>query len=580
MTWKKRSSQPELEQEQRAVAQLIRVSTLQQAQEGEYGIAAQEDACEKIAREHNLNIAWHYQIEGVSGAELRRSPKMQELLRLIDSGLCEGVVMSEQSRVMRKVDSDFFQLLEDNGAMLYCADGASDYRKPGDKLMGQMKGAFAEYERHSIRIRTTGGRARKRKGGEWPSGKNAVALGLELCKVDGRDVLRVDESEIGKVKDLFKFFIDGSGFTSFAKLSKMSRVPVYSVPYVLSNELYTGWHVIKRKSDPKGKVFDGDGVLKYQRRKAVPRAEQERIKMLAGVPPISAEQFKLAQSLLEQRKEMHVKVKKDAEDNFLFRGLLHCADCGRRLITLRYTNKKANNFFAEYYVCIGAHGARSEKGVWRIKNGTCPTRRIRREVLEQILSDKIVRTLSNPNLLADIMASSKKSQGDNPEERAEQLTKEIAKYERAIEKNYSARLLEEVSDELYQKHRIELTAKLKVARGALAHLKPSLSELSLKEWTKIAKTFRTWKKLQLPEQRKCLAAIGAQFLVSGRAGAKYHETIVNARSVQINRSVNSSNESIEVSFDDEDSSNPSLVDIEKHSYSSLDSNQSDMCLTS
>jgi DNA invertase Pin-like site-specific DNA recombinase len=80
---------------------LIRVSTPEQATADKGGIDSQLATCKKIARQHNLNLRWPIQIDGVSGAAVQRAPGFKLLLQIVQSGACSGIVLKDSSRLMR-----------------------------------------------------------------------------------------------------------------------------------------------------------------------------------------------------------------------------------------------------------------------------------------------------------------------------------------------------------------------------------------------------------------------------------------------------------------------------------------------
>jgi DNA invertase Pin-like site-specific DNA recombinase len=564
------------------VIELIRVSTHAQAEEDKYGIPAQKEECARIALRNGLEIKWTFQIEGVSGKDLRRSDKMRELLKIVRSGQCDGIVMREFSRIMRKVDSDLMDILEEHKVKLYCPDMVIDFAVMSQKLLAQLQGAFGEYERAIIRERMISGKFAKRRRGEWASGKNTVPLGLELVQEGNRSVLKVG-AEIERVKDLFDKFIEGGGFTPFQELARKTGINYKSVAYILQNELYTGYHVPKKRVNPTKNEYWEDGSLRYQRCDIIPVEERERIKMLDGKPPISETTFAQAQRLLALRREMRVKVKSDSEEEFLYRGLLRCAECGRKLITLKYSNKDAK-FYEQYYVCIGAHGSRRTDGTWRIKNGSCPTRRIRRALLEPILDEKIATKLGSLDYLDQVAKENEEMDKEGSEERMKNLQTEIETAERAIERNHELYVRGKVSSAQFEKLDEQLQLELKAAKVALEKVRPIVGRITVEMWKPIAAKFRKWKRLDLATRRGILTAMGATFFVAGYAGPKYHQTIIKVTGWRIDLSGRKGEGGDggpgEIYTEIEDGPGlPVLVPIDNQPYSDRDRNQSSIYLT-
>jgi DNA invertase Pin-like site-specific DNA recombinase len=579
----KAKRKPELKS--RPVIQLIRVSTLAQADEGKYGIPAQEEACARIALQHNLVIPpqWKFQIEDVSGSAVRSSPKMQKILRIVESGACGGIVMKEESRLMRKLDSEVLDVLKEHRVKLYLLDGMLDQGESSSKLLTGIKYLFSDYERDVICARMTGGKFSKRRSGEWASGRKSVAFGLELYKDGKADKLRPG-AEIEKVIELFETFVTSGGFISFGELATKTRIPYKAVTYILKNEIYTGYHVPKKTAgSPKGKkmnVLREDGSLRYQRRIIIPVEERERIKMFDN-PPISEALFAQAQRLLALREEMRLKTREDrGDDPFVYRGLLRCAECGRKMITVAYTNKSAHHYEAQYYVCQGAHGARTAKGTWRVKCGTCPTRRIRREKLEEIIDDKVVQRLANPKLIDELAKGlSEHSQADTLE-RLKRLDEEIEELLRSQARLEDAVVRGKISPEGFDRNDKELKLELQAARAAREKIRPNLSRMTPEMWVPIARKFKLWKRLVNNEKRMILASLGSHFEVAGYPGKKYHETIIKVKGFRLSLGGQGDNKSAELSADLDDGSGVTgLVPIGSPTYSASDRNQSTMYLT-
>jgi hypothetical protein len=97
------------------------------------------------------------------------------------------------------------------------------------------------------------------------------------------------------------------------------------------------------------------------------------------------------------------------------RGFLRCAECGRRLSTISYSQGE-NKYKAQYYVCGGARGVWSKKAIARVKSGTCATRRMRREVLESMLDEIVAKRLANPEFLAKLIEAQAEADEDGSAE--------------------------------------------------------------------------------------------------------------------------------------------------------------------
>jgi DNA invertase Pin-like site-specific DNA recombinase len=547
MTGRKQASQTETKQ---FAIGLIRVSTDEQAAEDKGGIPAQQAACKKIAEQNNLELKWMIQIEGVSGAAVMRSPGMKDLMRIVQSGQCAGIVLKEESRLMRPEafgDYSLLGLLEANNVKLFMVDREIDLGTPDGKFWAHVKFGMSGYERTLIRDRMVGGKRAKRSRGEWVAGSNCVPFGFKLV-IDDRKFKRlvVDHSSIGKVQRLFKYFIGGT--TNYADLARKTGLSLYSIPYMLRNEVYAGVHVVKRVVDPKGNVYNDDGRLRYSRRKLIPVEEQERIQILEN-PPIAPEVFAAAQLILKSKVESRCRQTRKLDDPFTYRGLLRCAECGRTITTYR---RKASNYISalgyatknnaqEYYVCRGVMGA---KGAWdkdagihsrSLSAGSCMTRKLQREELEKLLDRVVESYLANKKFFATLMETYANKNNDSDEARETQLHAEIAAAERAISRNQDMYMRERIDLETFDRNDDRLKTEMALAKKELRRLSTSTgTQLSEEKWIEASKIFQTWHKQSPTRKRVLLSTIAPIIEVAGYGGERYRDTVLKVKAFHLN----------------------------------------------
>lgn len=154
---------------QRVVAYL-RVSTQGQVDNG-YCLDNQEAACRARAATTGADIVAVLREEGVSGAKAAR-PVLAEALGMLKNGQADAVMVYRLDRLARDLVLQEILLNEitaAGGVLLSATAGEdellADPNDPTRKMMRQMLGAFAEYERALIALRLAAGRAAKRKAG-------------------------------------------------------------------------------------------------------------------------------------------------------------------------------------------------------------------------------------------------------------------------------------------------------------------------------------------------------------------------------------------------------------------------------
>lgn len=556
------------------VVEILRVSTYGQAGDDKAGIPSQKANCAKIAKRENLEAVWFKQIEGVSGAAILRSPEMQDVLRIVRSGQCKGIVLSEESRLLRPEnfeDYAILQLLEEYGVKLYLRDGVFDLSNASDKLFAHIKYAMAGYERTLIRDRMMGGKVTKRARGEWVYGEQAAPYGCTVVKRDGRNYLTVTHdagNDIDQVVRLFKLFL--SGTTNFGELQRLTGIPYHSISIILSNEIYTGWHVPSRPVDPRGKVYwkEGEraGRLRYQKRVKVPEVERLRIKMLDN-PPIGEDTFRLAQNLLKLKREMQWKSVTDENDPFLYRGFLQCAICGRPLQTVRYSSAKYSSggkFEAEYYQCKGSRGSWRMGEGWFLKPRTCKSPRMRRELVEALLDQMVIDRFSRPDLLEHIMEFTENVEGtESTTQQIERLELEIAETVRCLKRNAEMHIRGKITEEVFDNFERQLTLEKRASEAALSEIRPNMELVSPEMWAPLARQFQRWDRILPHQKRALLAAIAPVFIVSGEKVLGQHKAVITVKGCRLN-----------LTGEQVDMSNNGLVDVTSPSGTALDINQS------
>ena len=153
------------------VVAYLRVSTQGQADNG-YGLDNQEEACRDRAQTLGHELVAVLREEGVSGAKADR-PVLAEALGMLKNKEADAVMVYRLDRLARDLvlqEILLNEILAAGGVLLSATAGEdellADPQEPTRKLLRQMMGAFAEYERALITLRLAAGRAAKRKAGK------------------------------------------------------------------------------------------------------------------------------------------------------------------------------------------------------------------------------------------------------------------------------------------------------------------------------------------------------------------------------------------------------------------------------
>jgi DNA invertase Pin-like site-specific DNA recombinase len=504
--------------------QLIRVSTLAQATEDKGGIDAQKAACKKIAEHRDLKLRWTIQLDGISGAAVKRSPKFQDLLSIVRSGQCGGIVLKETSRLLRPDsfgDWSVFEELQNHHVCLHLLDRVVDFSTPDGRFFATVMAAIDGLERAKILERTLGGKKAKRSRGEFVGGPNSIPVGMRIEQAaNGVRRYAIDPETIGKVKRLFNLFVGGE--TSWKTLAAETGIGYYSIKRVLADPIYTGVRVIRNTVDSKKNEYRPNGTLKFQRRVRLSEADQERIPVFDN-PPISQELFDQVQALLRVKTERRSTVRAGKEDPFIYRGYLHCAECGNPVDAIHWSDKRPNRRAkSDYYLCRSKH---TKHGRWKPERGAfeevasypCQSVRIRMEVLHPLLDKIIAEHLGSKEFFLHAAEIHNKrlaaKQKDGTDEK--ELLAEITSKQRSIERLLDLHVDGKISLEVFDKKNLPLQAELAALNKALAVVKKVTPDITPERMMYFAKMFKGWPHLSTQEKRLALASLDPIFKVAG-----------------------------------------------------------------
>lgn len=169
------------------VVAYLRVSTDRQAEEG-LGLDVQADAIKEWAKAEHVRVVATFADEGVSGSNgIDSREALPEALDAIRTGAAEGIVVYRLDRLARDLIIQETLLAEVRrlGGEVHSTSAAEagyltdDPDDPSRKLIRQVLGAVAEYERSMIALRLRSGRKRKAKDGGYAFGAPPFGFRVE-----------------------------------------------------------------------------------------------------------------------------------------------------------------------------------------------------------------------------------------------------------------------------------------------------------------------------------------------------------------------------------------------------------------
>lgn len=375
----------------RRAALYIRVSTLEQAQEG-YSIGEQRERLIAYCKAQDWLIADIYVDGGYTGSNLNR-PGIQKLIS--ETEKFDVILVYKLDRLSRS-QRDTLYLIEEifrpNKVDFVSMQESFDTSSPFGKAMIGLLAVFAQLEREQIKERTWMGRVARAKTGLHHGGGH-IPIGYDYS--GGKLIVNPYEAE--QVRKIYEWYLAGASLKAITdRLQDEGYTNKYSsynswtsVRNILENETYIG------------RLHFGDVIVD---------AAHEAI--------ITEEQFNAAQILRGKRREQFGS--NAFRSKHMLTGLLFCGHCGGRYY-LRNSGKYT------YYACY----SRTKQMKSMVKDPNCRNKIWRAQELEPVIEEKILALLRDPQLAKDITESRPKaapvSRNTDIEHRLREIDKQISK---------------------------------------------------------------------------------------------------------------------------------------------------------
>lgn len=298
----------------------VRVSTEEQAQHG-YSIDAQKDRLQLACKAAGYKLVNLYVDEGYSAKNLQR-PAVQQLIDDSRKKKLDIILVYKVDRLSRRL-SDLIPLgekLEKWGVAIKSVTEPFETSTPSGKLLFNMLGSFAQFEREMIGDRVRLALNKRLRDGKW---NNRPPYGY---KTDKEGFLRPEPGEIENVRRIFRLALEHNlGALSIARLlqqedrttrrkGKWTRNGVWNI---ISNPVYIG------KLNVGGELIKG-----------------------VHEPAVSEEDFFRLQEMLKTR--LNEAPRTHRSPNILV-GLVRCGKCGRAMTTQKGTGRAKQRY--HYYAC-------------------------------------------------------------------------------------------------------------------------------------------------------------------------------------------------------------------------------------
>ena len=404
------------------VAIYARVST--DAQEARGTIGSQLAVLrERVAQEGHEPIA-EYIDDGFSGARLDR-PGLDALRDAAEAGYIEGVWCLSADRLARMYAYQVIVLdeLARHGVSVSFHDTPMIEDDPQARLLTQVQGVIAEYERAKIAERYRRGKLWRARKGEVVAWKPPYGY-RRISRVDDRPAhLEVFEPEAVIVRRIFDDYVHkdlsmrqitkGLNYDRIGSPSGKAVWGVSTFARILRNEAYIGRVYANRTEAVPDRCLAGK--TRQMRR---PRDQWVAI----AVPAIlNDELFEAAQHVSRDNSKWNAR--RAEPGHWLLRGLVKCGHCEVGVSCHKMRGR--NGTFHRYYYCRN-HDPLRAGGEHR----RCPGRNIRADELDAFVFEQVRDTLLRPDVLlnGEQAVSARREPADD-----ELLQAQLAKLKRKID---------------------------------------------------------------------------------------------------------------------------------------------------
>ena len=403
------------------VAIYARVST--EAQEARGNIGSQLAVLRERVAQEGHQLVTEFCDDGFSGARLDR-PGLDALRDSAEAGQLDAVWCLSADRLARKYAYQVIVLdeLERWGVSVLFHDTPPLDDDPQTRLLTQVQGVIAEYERAKIAERYRRGKLWRARTGEvisWkaPYGYRRIPRCGEL-----RAHLEIYEPEVSVVRRIFKYYVKQDLSTrQIAKqlnqdgISSPSGKNIWgtsTIGRILRNEAYVG-RVYYNRSELIQDRRPGKGT------RQVPRSRDQWIEI--PVPRILTDElFETAQRV--SRDNSQWSPRRAEPGRWLLRGLVKCGHCGVGVSCHKMRGRKGT--FHYYYYCRNHDPLRAGG-----ENRRCPERNIRANELDALVFEQVRATMLDPDVLLAGESSISMRRKDTDDEL---LAAQLVQFERKI----------------------------------------------------------------------------------------------------------------------------------------------------
>jgi site-specific DNA recombinase len=389
------------------VAFYARVSTSHQQHEGTI------ESQRRLLKQHIQHQGWsllpehEYIDDGISGARLDR-PALDRLRDAARRGELDAVVILSPDRLARNYAHQWL-LIEEfekvNTPLIFLQNPFGD--SPQGKLLTQMQGMIAEYERAQIAERTRRGRLEKARHGEFIPWAYSCYGYRYLPKRHGyAPQVMIEPVEAAVVRDIYRALVEEQ--LSCRQITKQlnaaqTRTPTgqnhvwhpATVRNILTNRVYAGQarYTYRQPVIPQYRKREAHQLRSLKTGRSY-RSESEWV--WSDAPALSTvELFDKAQRQLQRNAEAARKMYQPTSRRYLLRTLVKCGECGLGMVCIRQLSR-GKKYQYLYYECKG----HSPLTVGRATK--CTAKRVRADRLDAVVWQALCQLLRHPHVIPQL----------------------------------------------------------------------------------------------------------------------------------------------------------------------------------
>jgi site-specific DNA recombinase len=469
------------------IATYTRISTDEEHQP--FSLEAQRERLSSYVKSQDDWQVAHRYSDQMTGSKLQR-PGLQDALR--DAGLAryDLLLVYRVDRLSRSVQglAQILEELDKSKVTFRSATEPFDTGTAAGRMMVQMLGVFAEFERATLIDRVVAGMERKAAKGMWCGGYRPY--GDRIDKEAG--ALVVDPVEAPVVPLIFDLYAN-------------KRLGARAIANVLNDQGHRTRH---------GRPFNGDAVLTLLRNRSYLGHIYFRGQYHPALhtPLVDPATYEKARTLLDSRASDYSKRASNPSD-YLLSGLLICESCGKRFVGTAATGRSGRY---PYYTCFTRQ---------RYGPKACQAERLPAADLDEAIVQSLLDLFENTDeVRRSLMESFRRNDAMRPrhEEELAAAEAEIRRTEAAINRYYSAFETGEMSAAQCGNRLDDLNQQLAELRDRREHLADACLEgktepPSARDLAELRQHVRTAVRSGKPEQRKALLhALVDRVRVAGR----------------------------------------------------------------